>query len=144
LSLESLNRVAAATQRDIIFYKTSLTERKALRDIFSRYPIYAVFHFAGLKSIIESTHDPCKYYVHNVVASLILLECMQEAGVKRMVFSSSATVYGDVKGDRMVREEDQTMPTNVYGDTKLAVENVLRAYCLADAQWRCIILRYVC
>ena len=112
-----------------------------LSTIFREHDISAVFHFAGLKSVSESESYPLRYYDNNVHGSIILLEGMRKANVKQIIFSSSATVYG-LNGSRKYSEASPLNPINVYGRSKLAVENILADLKESDPSWRIAILRY--
>lgn len=118
-----------------------IRDRGCLRAVFGDYPIDAVIHFAGLKAVGESQREPLPYYDNNVCGSVVLLEEMARAGVKSLVFSSSATVYGD-PGLVQYTEQTPVAPVNVYGRTKLMVEDVLRDLKASDASWRIALLRY--
>lgn len=116
-------------------------DRECLRNFFKSYKINSVIHFAGLKAVGESQSDPLRYYDNNVNGSLVLFEEMAKAGVKNLVFSSSATVYGD-PGLVQYTERTPVAPVNVYGRTKLMVEDILRDLKASDASWRIALLRY--
>ncbi|MBO4544563.1 MAG: UDP-glucose 4-epimerase GalE, partial [Verrucomicrobia bacterium] len=113
----------------------------AIRRIFSENKIDAVIHFAGLKAVGESVSVPLKYYHNNISGTVVLCEAMQEAGVKRIVFSSSATVYGLPKS-LPIREDFPLSATNPYGRTKLMIEEILRDVAVSDPEWSISILRY--
>ena len=112
-----------------------------LRKIFSEYPIDSVIHFAGLKAVGESVTYPMRYYDNNVAGSITLFQAMAEAGLHRLVFSSSATVYGDPHSVP-IREDFPLQVTNPYGRSKLMIEDVLRDISHADSRWRVALLRY--
>lgn len=118
-----------------------IRDKTVLRDLFSKYSISSVIHFAGLKAVGESTEKPMMYYDNNVAGSLSLLQVMAEFGVKTIVFSSSATVYGD-PASVPIRENFPLSATNPYGQTKLMIEHMLRDIYQADNTWRIGILRY--
>lgn len=138
---ESLRRVATITGRAPLFVRGDVRDAVALKQLFSTHRIDAVIHFAGLKAVGESVEQPLRYYDNNVTGSLCLLQAMAEAGVRRLVFSSSATVYGEPK-TVPIREDFPLSATNPYGRSKLMVEEILRDLCRADAGWRIAILRY--
>lgn len=140
-SRKVVERIEAITGQRVEFIQGDVRDRPALRAVFERYDVSAVMHFAGLKAVGESQQQPLKYYDHNVLGSIALLEEMARAGVRTFVFSSSATVYGD-PGYNQYSEETPTAPQNVYGKTKLAVENILRDLKQADTNWRIAMLRY--
>ena len=109
--------------------------------LFAQYPITAVVHFAGLKAVGESVQLPLHYYDNNVCGSVTLFQAMQAAGVRTLVFSSSATVYGDPQ-TVPISEDFPLSTTNPYGASKLIIENILRDVAQADAGWRIALLRY--
>ena len=118
-----------------------MLEEKKLRKVFKKRNIDAVIHFAGLKAVGESVAQPIRYYENNLEITLNLLKCMEEAGVKKMVFSSSATVYGE-KNKAPYNETMDTSATNPYGRTKLFIEEILKDLCHTDKDMHCVILRY--
>ena len=138
---ESLKRVREITGRSLTFHQIDLLDRKALSDLFENTPIDAVIHFAGLKAVSESTRIPLRYYHNNVTGTLILCEVMNQYNVKDLVFSSSATVYGDPKSVP-VREDFPVLPANPYGRTKLMIEDILSDLYHADGAWNIALLRY--
>nr|WP_279162739.1 UDP-glucose 4-epimerase GalE [Plesiomonas shigelloides] len=140
-SRESLRRVEALTGRNVTFYEADVCDRSALQTIFAQHAIDAVIHFAGLKAVGESTQIPLKYYQNNIAATLVLCEEMERAGVFRLVFSSSATVYGDPH-TVPIQEHFPTSATNPYGRSKLMVEEMLRDIVAADPRWSVVLLRY--
>ena len=140
-SRESLRRVEALTGRSVTFYEADVCDRSALQTIFAQHAIDAVIHFAGLKAVGESTQIPLKYYQNNIAATLVLCEEMERAGVFRLVFSSSATVYGDPH-TVPIQEHFPTSATNPYGRSKLMVEEMLRDIVAADPSWSVVLLRY--
>jgi UDP-glucose 4-epimerase len=139
---EALRRVQRITGRAPVFHQADVRDREAMRAIFARHDIQAVIHFAGLKAVGESVEQPLRYYDNNVVGSLVLCEVMAEAGVKRIVFSSTATVYG-VPHAVPVREDFPVgATTSPYGRSKFMVEEILRDLHVADPEWRVGLLRY--
>lgn len=136
--LERIRRIAG---RAPIFYQTDVRDRPALREIFARHAVDAVMHFSGLKAVGESVSHPLRYYDHNVAGSIALLAEMEHAGIKRLVFSSSATVYGD-PASVPVKENAPLSATNPYGQSKLTVELMLRDIAAADPAWKVAVLRY--
>lgn len=138
---ESLRRVEKLTQKNLSFQQLDLSDRASLKDLFSSEEIEAVIHFAGLKAVGESVSRPLDYYRNNVTGTLILLEEMAAAGVKKIVFSSSATVYGD-PATVPIREDFPLGPTNPYGRTKLMIEEILRDLGSAQPDWEITLLRY--
>jgi UDP-glucose 4-epimerase len=138
---EALNRVKELTNKDVKFYKVDLLDRAGIEGIFEENKIEAVIHFAGLKAVGESVSIPLHYYHNNITGTLILCEVMNKFGVKNLVFSSSATVYG--MPERMpISEEDPLGATNPYGSTKLMIEQILRDLYVSDASWSVALLRY--
>ncbi|GAB6050666.1 UDP-glucose 4-epimerase GalE [Hydrogenophilus islandicus] len=138
---EALRRVEQITGRRVTVIEGDVRDRAALDAAFARYPSDAVIHFAGKKAVGESVAKPLLYYDHNVVGSLRLLEAMAAAGVKCLVFSSSATVYGEPQ-QLPLTETHPLSATNPYGRTKLIIEEMLRDTFRADPTWRIAILRY--
>ena len=136
-----LDRIERIAGRRPEFEQIDIRDRAALRRLFSACRFDAVVHFAGLKSVGESVAKPLEYFDNNVSGSTVLLECMAEAGVKTIVFSSSATVYGD-PASVPIREDFPLSATNPYGRTKLMIEEILRDVAAADKEWRIALLRY--
>ena len=144
--VKSLHRVREITgctdgENKLLFVQADVRDRQALRDVFATHPIGSVIHFAALKAVGESQAEPARYYDNNVAGSLCLFEEMQRAGIYHVVFSSSATVYGD-RGTGQYQESSALAPMSVYGRTKCMVEDILRDLCAADPQWRVALLRY--
>jgi UDP-glucose 4-epimerase len=137
----SLERVQQIAGRAVSFREGDVRERTILRDLFTRSKIDAVIHFAGLKAVGESVAKPLMYYDNNVGGTIILLEEMQRAGVRHVVFSSSATVYGDPE-IVPIREDAKLSATNPYGRSKLMVEQLLGDLAKSDPDWAIGILRY--
>ena len=138
---EALRRVADITGRKPGFVCADLRDRGALRALFRDNDFDAVIHFAGLKAVGESTRIPLEYYENNVGGTISLCQAMAGAGVKNMVFSSSATVYGD-PASVPIREDFPTSATNPYGRSKLIIEEILRDLYLSDHIWNIALLRY--
>ena len=140
---EAMARVKSLTGSDFPVYEADLCDGAALRRIFSENKIDAVIHFAGLKAVGESVAKPLAYYRNNIDATLTLLDVMGEFGVKKLVFSSSATVY---TAPETVRALDEDAPTggcsNPYGWTKFMIEQMLRSLVVADGEWSIALLRY--
>ncbi|MEA1973889.1 MAG: UDP-glucose 4-epimerase GalE [Candidatus Cloacimonadota bacterium] len=138
---EAIRRVENITNKKIKFYKTDLRDYKDLETIFKTENIDSVIHFAGLKSVGESVEKPLEYFDNNLVGTIYLLQLMKKYDVKNLVFSSSATVYGEPKSVPI----DETFPlsaTNPYGQTKLIIEEMLRDIATANQDWNIILLRY--
>lgn len=138
---ESLQRVQKLADKSLTFYQVDICDKEALDKVFNRHTIEAVVHFAGLKAVGESTTIPLRYYQNNVTGSLVLCEVMAAHGVKNIVFSSSATVYGDIS-PAPLREDYPLSPINPYGRTKWMIEEILRDLGKADAAWNIALLRY--
>jgi len=138
---ESLDRVRKITNKPLKFYEADLLDRDAMLKIFQNEAIDAVIHFAGLKAVGESVEKPLEYYYNNVTGTLILCDVMRSFGVKNIVFSSSATVYGSPK-TVPIREDFPLSVTNPYGRTKLILEDIFKDLYLADHDWNIILLRY--
>lgn len=136
-----LDRIAQITGRRPGFAAADIRDRAALRELFKQNKFDAVIHFAGLKAVGESVVNPQLYHDNNVGGSTVLLECMREAGVKTIVFSSSATVYGE-PGAVQFREDLPLAPVNPYGRTKLMIEELIRDAARADDAMRAALLRY--
>ena len=138
---EALNRIKTITGKDFRFYEADLLDKEAINKIFTENSIDAVIHFAGLKAVGESVMQPMRYYHNNITGTLNLCDVMQAHNVKKLVFSSSATVYGTPKTVPI----DETFPlstTNPYGSTKLMIEQILRDIYTADNDWSIALLRY--
>ncbi|WP_214694348.1 UDP-glucose 4-epimerase GalE [Exiguobacterium sp. s160] len=140
-SREALNRVEAMTGKEVTFYLGDILDRALLEQIFLTHTIDAVIHFAGLKAVGESVREPLRYYENNVVGTTVLLEVMQAFDVKRIVFSSSATVYG-MPERTPIDESFPLSATNPYGRSKLMIEDILRDVAVADSEWSIALLRY--
>jgi UDP-glucose 4-epimerase len=136
-----LERVAEICGRAPAFAEVDIRDREGLRRVFAGHDVEAVVHFAGLKAVGESVEKPLDYYQNNLAGSATLCEVMAAAGVKRLVFSSSATVYGNPE-TLPIREDFPLGPANPYGRTKLYVEELLRDLYASDPAWRIAILRY--
>ena len=140
-SKESLNRVEKITGKKVKFYENDVRDKQGLRNIFSENKIEAVIHFAGLKAVGESVKKPMMYYSNNIDSTLVLIDVMNEFGVKKIVFSSSATVYGVAK-EMPLKEGMPTGAINPYGRTKLFIEEILRDLYISDNEWSIALLRY--
>lgn len=137
----ALARVQHLTGQPIVTIKADIRDKEVLRQIFAHYPIDAVVHFAGLKAVGESTQQPLHYYDNNVAGTITLCQVMQEFNVKRLVFSSSATVYGDAQ-TVPITEHAPRSATNPYGQSKLMIEHILEDVYRADPEWSIASLRY--
>ncbi len=138
---EALDSIRRITGRDFAFCKADLRDREAVRRIFEEHQIDAAIHFAGLKAVGESVHKPMEYYDNNLGGFFVLAEEMAAHGVKKLVFSSSATVYG-MNNPVPFREDYPTSATNPYGYTKVMIEQMLRDLAVADPDWSIVMLRY--
>lgn len=145
--VESLNRIQEITGKKLTFYQIDVCDKPALTDIFVKEPISTVMHFAGLKAVGESCEQPLNYYRNNVYGTLVLAEVMAHANVKQMVFSSSATVYGE-STQPQYSEDFPLGPINPYGRSKRMIEDILRDLATADniiqakTPWKIALLRY--
>ena len=137
----AIDRVAAITGRRPAFVEADIRDRAALDRVFARHRIDAVVHFAGLKAVGESVAQPVRYYENNVAGTLVLVEAMRAHGVARIVFSSSATVYG-LAETMPLREDAPTGPINPYGRSKLMIEEILADVAASEPAWRVLLLRY--
>ncbi|KQU19323.1 UDP-glucose 4-epimerase GalE [Priestia megaterium] len=138
---ESLKRITELTKKEYKFYEVDLLDKKALETVFCENQIEAVIHFAGLKAVGESVEIPLHYYYNNITGTLILCEVMKKYDVKKMVFSSSATVYGFPK-HVPITEDFPLAATNPYGRTKLMIEEILKDLHSSDNNWGIALLRY--
>ena len=136
-----LDRIKKITGKSAIFINADICDRAAISQVFEQHNIEAVVHFAGLKAVGESASIPLSYYHNNVVGSVTLLQVMAEYGVKNLIFSSSATVYGE-NHTSPLNETMPTSATNPYGQTKLMIENILFDLARSDEQWSIACLRY--
>ena len=140
-SSEGLVRVQALTDQEITFVKGDIRDKACLRAVFQEHVISTVINFAGLKAVGESIEHSLSYYENNVVGTVCLLQVMSEFGCKQLVFSSSATVYGD-PAYVPITEDFPLSTTNPYGSSKLMIENILRDLAVSDDEWSIALLRY--
>lgn len=138
---EALKRIKEITGRDFEFYKKDILDREGLEEVFESHNFDAVVHFAGLKAVGESVAIPLKYYHNNITGTLVLCEVMKKFGVKKIVFSSSATIYGNPETVPIL-ESFPLRATNPYGRTKLMIEEILRDVFVSDNEWSIALLRY--
>ena len=138
---ESLKRIKQITGKDFKFYEADLLDRDAVEKIFTENKIDAVIHFAGLKAVGESVSMPIEYYHNNIGSTLVLCDVMRKHGCKKIVFSSSATVYGN-PASVPISEDFPLSTTNPYGSTKLMIEQILRDLYISDNEWSIALLRY--
>ena len=137
----ALARVEQITGRSVVFKQADIRDQTQLDQLFSEHSFLAVIHFAGLKAVGESVKEPLKYYDNNIYGTQVLLAVMQKHQLFNLVFSSSATVYGDPKSVP-ITEEFPLSAVNPYGRSKLFIEDMLRDLAIADARWNTILLRY--
>ena len=140
-SRESIRRVEALVNKEIAFVEGDIRNEDDLQKVFDVYSIDSVIHFAGLKAVGESVAEPLKYYDNNINGTRVLSEVMAKNGCKSIVFSSSATVYGDPHSVP-IREDFPLFATNPYGRTKLFVEGMLNDLYISDSEWKIVLLRY--
>lgn len=140
-SKESLKRVSEIIAKEVKFVEGDIRNKEQLQEVFERYNIDSVIHFAGLKAVGESVEKPLQYYDNNIVGTLRLCEVMAANGCKKIVFSSSATVYGDPH-TTPIKEDFPLSATNPYGRTKLFIEEILRDIYVSDNEWKIVLLRY--
>lgn len=141
-SEKSLNRVEAITGKKVPFYKVDILDREGLQAVFDKEDITSCIHFAGLKAVGESVQKPWEYYENNIAGTLTLIDVMRKNGVKNIIFSSSATVYGDPAQIPITEECPKGQCTNPYGWTKSMLEQILTDIQKADPEWNVVLLRY--
>lgn len=141
-SVESLNRVQELTGKSVTFIEGDIRNAEQLDQVFAQHQIDAVIHFAGLKAVGESQQLPLIYFDNNIAGSISLINAMQRAGVFKLVFSSSATVYDEANTSPLNEDMPTGMPSNNYGYTKLIVEQMLQKLATADERWSIALLRY--
>jgi len=140
---ESLVRIEKITNKKIVFFGFDMMDKKQLQQVFEQYKFEAVLHFAGLKSVSESLSKPIEYYEINIGIAVNLIECMREHKIKKMIFSSSATVYGPPA--KLPVDETHAVGeglTNPYGKTKYFIEEIFRDLSVAEDGWKIVLLRY--
>lgn len=140
-SPDVLERIKEITKKDFKFYELDLLDEESLEKVFKENEIEAVIHFAGLKAVGESVEKPIEYYHNNITGTLVLLKVMKKYKCKKIVFSSSATVYGNPK-ELPIKEEFPLSTINPYGSTKLMIEQILQDVSVSDENFRVAILRY--
>ena len=141
-SEKALDRVEKITGKKVVFYNADIRDKQAMNDIFDKEKVDAVIHFAGLKAVGESVVKPIEYYENNIAGTLNLCDAMRNHGVKNIIFSSSATVYGDPAFIPITEECPKGTCTNPYGWTKWMLEQILTDLHTADSEWNVILLRY--
>lgn len=141
-SQKAVDRIQEISGKSVTFYKTDILDKEGMQEIFGKEKIDAVIHFAGLKAVGESVQKPLEYYHTNIAGTLNLCDVMRDHGVKNIIFSSSATVYGDPAQIPITEECPKGTPTNPYGWTKWMLEQILTDIHTADSEWNVILLRY--
>lgn len=139
---EVLDRIKKITGKNFKFYEVDILDEKKLEKVFKENNIESVIHFAGLKAVGESVQKPIEYYYNNVTATLVLLKIMKKYNCKKIVFSSSATIYGDPGTPKYIEEFGRGKTTNPYGSTKAMIEQILEDLYVSDNSWDIAILRY--
>lgn len=139
---ESLKRIKELTGKDFKFYQADIRDEEAMTKVFAENKIDAVIHFAGLKSVPQSVKEPLNYYDNNIAGTVCLCRVMDKAGCKKLVFSSSATVYGSKNPSPLKEDMPTGGTTNPYGTTKYFIEQILQDLCISDSEWGVSILRY--
>lgn len=138
---KAVTRICELTEKEVDFFNIDILDRDALETVFANHKFDAVIHFAALKAVGESVQKPLLYYHNNITGSITLCDVMKKYNVKNIVFSSSATVYGD-PASVPIKEDFPVSTTNPYGTTKLVMETILRDLYIADKEWNIAILRY--
>ncbi len=141
-SRKAVDRIEQIAGKKVTFYETDMLDREGVEEIFQKEKIDAVIHFAGLKAVGESVAKPLEYYHNNITGTLVLCDVMRKHGVKNIIFSSSATVYGDPAFVPITEECPKGKITNPYGQTKSMLEQILSDFHVADPQWNVVLLRY--
>ena len=139
---EALNRIEKITGKKVTFYETDVRNAAEMENIFATHKIDWVIHFAGLKAVGESVAKPIEYYDNNLISTLVRVETMKKFGVKNIVFSSSATVYGDPAELPLKETSIMNPTTNPYGTSKVMQEQILKDLCVANKEWNVVLLRY--
>lgn len=142
IAVDRIREIAGVTDDQLVFVEANILDRAALEDIFSTYPIDAIIHFAGFKAVGESTQKPLEYYWNNVAGSLVLFDVAREHDVKNIIFSSSATVYGEPEMIPITEACPKHEATNPYGETKSMLERILTDFYKADDEYNVVLLRY--
>ena len=141
-SPEVIDKIKTITGKDFKFYEVDLLDKENLEKVFEENNITEVIHFAGLKAVGESVGKPLEYYTNNITGTLILLDVMRKYSCKKIIFSSSATVYGDRGVPKYVEDMGRGTTTNPYGTTKAMIEKILEDFYASDNTWRIVMLRY--
>ena len=141
-SPDVIDKIKTITGKDFKFYEVDILDKEKLEKVFEENEISEVIHFAGLKAVGESVQKPLEYYHNNITGTLILLQVMKEHNCKKIIFSSSATVYGDQGVPKYSESMGRGETTNPYGTTKAMIEKILEDLYVADNTWRIVMLRY--
>ena len=141
-NVKALDAIKEITGKDFKFYEIDYMDREKLEKVFEENKIDAVINFAGYKAVGESVKEPLKYYYNNVSGAIILLQTMAKYGVKKFVFSSSATIYGEQKSPKYVETMERKTASSPYGTTKIMIEQILEDIYKADNTWKISLLRY--
>ncbi len=141
-SPDVVEKIKKITGKEFKFYEADLLDKEKISNIFKENKITEVIHFAGLKAVGESVRKPLEYYSNNITGTLVLLELMQKYNCKKIVFSSSATVYGDQGKNEFTEEMERGKTTNPYGTTKATIEKILEDLYTSDNEWGIMLLRY--
>ena len=139
---DTIDKIKQITGKDVKFYKNDVRDAEAMDKIFSENDIEGVIHFAGLKAVGESCEKPIEYYQNNLDSTLTLVDTMRKHNVKKIVFSSSATIYGIQESPKYVETMKRGIPSSPYGTTKVMIEQILEDVYKADPEWKISILRY--
>lgn len=142
VAVDRIRELTGASTKNLTFIKGSILDRAVLDGLFANHDISAIIHFAGFKAVGESTHKPLEYYWNNVAGSLVLFDAARHAGVKNVIFSSSATVYGEPEQIPITEMCPMHEATNPYGETKAMLERILTDFYRADDEWNIVLLRY--
>ena len=142
IAVDRIRELSDADKKQLVFYECSILDREGLEKVFSQHAIDAIIHFAGFKAVGESTKKPLEYYWNNVAGSLVLFDVARTHGVKNVIFSSSATVYGDPELIPITEACPLHEATNPYGETKAMMERILTDFYRADNEWNIVLLRY--
>lgn len=133
-AVDRIKEIANPKKDQLEFYELNLLEMDKLKDVFDKHKIDAIIHFAGFKAVGESVEKPLEYYVNNLMSTFVLCDCARDAGVKNLIFSSSATVYGDPKEIPITENCPKGNPTNPYGQTKSMQEQILKDLYVGDRE----------
>ena len=142
IAVDRIRELSGASDNQLVFYELDILDREGLEKVFSQHAVDAIIHFAGFKAVGESTKKPLEYYWNNVAGSLVLFDVARAHGVKNVIFSSSATVYGDPEIIPITEACPLHEATNPYGETKAMLERILTDFYRADGEWNIVILRY--